>query len=85
MSLQSKLESGQFAVSCEFGPVKGTDIHEIKENIEILKGKVDAANVTDQQSSIMRMSGLATAILAIQGGLEPIYQITCRDRNRAIG
>jgi len=82
MSLQSKLESGQFAISCEFGPVKGTDIHEIKENIEILKGKVDAANVTDQQSSIMRMSGLATAILAIQGGLEPIYQMTCRDRNR---
>jgi methylenetetrahydrofolate reductase (NADPH) len=82
MSLQSKLESGQFAVSCEFGPVKGTDIHEIKENIEILRGKVDAVNVTDQQSSIMRMSGLATASLAVQGGLEPIFQMTCRDRNR---
>ena len=47
MSLQSKLESGQFAISCEFGPLKGTDTHEIKENIEILKGRVDAANVTD--------------------------------------
>ncbi|MGD1118270.1 MAG: methylenetetrahydrofolate reductase [Dehalococcoidales bacterium] len=82
MSLQSKIESGQFAISCEFGPVKGTDIHEIKENIEILKGKVDAANVTDQQSSVMRMSGLATATLCVQGGLEPIYQMTCRDRNR---
>ena len=82
MSLQSKLESGQFAISCEFGPVKGTDIHEIKENIEVLKGKVDAANVTDQQSSIMRLSGLATSALCVQGGLEPIFQMTCRDRNR---
>ena len=82
MSLQSQLESGKFAISCEFGPVKGTDIHELEENIEILKGKVDAANVTDQQSSVMRMSGLATASLCVQGGLEPIFQMTCRDRNR---
>jgi 5,10-methylenetetrahydrofolate reductase len=82
MSLQSKLESGQFAISCEFGPIKGTDIHEIKENIEVLKGKVDAANVTDQQSSVMRLSGLVTAALCVQGGLDPIFQMTCRDRNR---
>ncbi len=82
MTLRSKLESGQFAVSCEFGPVKGIDTHEIHENIEILKGKVDAANVTDQQSSVMRMSGLAVAAMCVQGGLEPIYQMTCRDKNR---
>jgi len=82
MSLQSKLESGRFAVSCEFGPVKGTDTHEIHENIEVLKGKVDAANVTDQQSSVMRMSGLAVSAMCVQGGLEPIFQMTCRDRNR---
>jgi 5,10-methylenetetrahydrofolate reductase len=82
MSLQSKLESGQFAITCECGPLKGTDIHELKENIEILKGKVDAANVTDQQSSLMRMSGLVTSILLVQGGLDPICQMTCRDRNR---
>jgi methylenetetrahydrofolate reductase (NADPH) len=82
MSLQSALESGKFAVSCEFGPIKGTDTHEIKENIEILKSKVDAANVTDQQSSVMRLSGLVTASLCVQGGLEPIFQMTCRDRNR---
>jgi 5,10-methylenetetrahydrofolate reductase len=82
MTLQSKLESGKFAISCEFGPLKGTDTHEIKENIEILKGKVDAANVTDQQSSVMRLSGLVTSILCVQGGLEPIFQMTCRDRNR---
>jgi methylenetetrahydrofolate reductase (NADPH) len=82
MSLQSKLESGQFAVSCELGPRKGTDIHEIKENIEVLRGKVDAANVTDQQSSVMRLCSLVTAALCVQGGLEPIFQMTCRDRNR---
>ena len=82
MTLQSKIESGRFAVSCEFGPVKGVDIHEQKENIEILRGKVDAANVTDQQSAKMRMSSLVTAALCVQGGLEPIFQMTCRDRNR---
>ena len=82
MSLQSKIESGQFAVSCELGPLKGTDTHDIKENIEILRGKVDAANVTDQQSSVMRLGSLVTAALCVQGGLEPIFQMTCRDRNR---
>ncbi len=82
MSLQSKLESGQFAVSCEFGPLKGTDTTEIKENIEVLKGKVDAVNVTDQQSSVMRLGSLVTSYLCVQGGLDPIYQVTCRDRNR---
>jgi len=82
MSLQSKLESGKFAISCEFGPLKGTDTHEIKENIEILKGKVDAANVTDQQSSVMRLCTLVTSALCVQGGLDPIFQMTCRDRNR---
>ena len=82
MSLQSKLESGKFAISCEFGPLKGTDIHEIQENIEVLKGKVDAVNVTDQQSSVMRLGSLVTSVLCVQGGLEPIYQVTCRDRNR---
>jgi methylenetetrahydrofolate reductase (NADPH) len=82
VSLQSKLESGKFAVSCEFGPLKGTDTTEIKENIEVLRGKVDAANVTDQQSSVMRLGSLVTSYLAVQGGLEPIFQMTCRDRNR---
>jgi len=82
VSLQSKLESGKFAISCEFGPLKGTDTAELKENIEILKGKVDAANVTDQQSSVMRLGSLVTSYLAAQGGLEPIFQMTCRDRNR---
>jgi len=82
MSLQSKLESGKFVITCEVGPLKGTDIHEVEENAELLKGKVDAANVTDQQSSVMRLGSLVTSQILVQKGLEPIYQTVCRDRNR---
>ena len=82
MSLQSKLESGKFAISCECGPLKGTDTTELMENVEVLKGKVDAANVTDQQSSVMRLGSLVTSALLVKAGLEPIFQMTCRDRNR---
>ncbi|OGO20602.1 MAG: 5,10-methylenetetrahydrofolate reductase [Chloroflexi bacterium RBG_16_50_9] len=82
MSLQSKLESGKFVITCEVGPLKGTDITEVEENIEILKNKVDAANVTDQQSSVMRLGSLAVSSILVNKGLEPIFQMTCRDRNR---
>jgi methylenetetrahydrofolate reductase (NADPH) len=82
VSLQSKLESGKFAISCECGPLKGTDTTELMENIEVLKGKVDAANVTDQQSSVMRLGSLVTSALCVKNGLDPIFQMTCRDRNR---
>ncbi len=82
MSLQSKLESGKFAITCEVGPLKGTDIHEVEENATLLKDIVDAANVTDQQSSVMRLGSLVTSSILVQKGLEPIYQMTCRDRNR---
>jgi methylenetetrahydrofolate reductase (NADPH) len=82
MTLQSKLESGGFAITCEVGPLKGTDISEVEENAELLKDKVDAANVTDQQSSVMRLGSLATSALLVRKGLEPIFQMTCRDRNR---
>ena len=82
MSLQSKLESGKFAITAEVGPLKGTDTTEIEEVAELLKDKVDAANVTDQQSSVMRLGSLVTSHILTQKGLEPIYQTTCRDRNR---
>jgi methylenetetrahydrofolate reductase (NADPH) len=82
MSLKSKLESGKFVVTCEVGPLKGTDISEVEENAELLKDKVDAANITDQQSSVMRLGSLTTAYLVLQKGLDPIYQCVCRDRNR---
>jgi len=82
MSLQSVLESGKFAVTAEVGPLKGTDTTEIVEVAELLRGRVDAANVTDQQSSVMRLGSLATCHLLKESGLEPVFQMTCRDRNR---
>jgi len=82
MSLQSALKAGKFVVTAEVGPLKGTDITEIGEVSDILKGKVDAVNVTDQQSSVMRLGSLATCHLLKEKGLEPVFQLTCRDRNR---
>jgi len=82
MSLQSALKAGKFVVTAEVGPLKGTDITEIGEVADILKGRVDAANVTDQQSSVMRLGSLATCHLLKDKGLEPVFQVTCRDRNR---
>jgi len=82
MSLQPVLESGKFVVTAEVGPLKGTDITEVEEVASLLKGKVDAANVTDQQSSVMRLGSLAVSHLLKQRGLDPIFQVTCRDRNR---
>lgn len=76
------LESGRFVVTAEAGPLKGTSITELKEIAEALKGKVDALNVTDQQSSVMRLGSLAVCHLLIDWGIEPIFQMTCRDRNR---
>jgi 5,10-methylenetetrahydrofolate reductase len=83
MSLLSQaLKSGKFVVTAEVGPPKGVDIKEMMENVEILRGKVDAVNATDQQSSVMRLGSLATCCLVKERGLEPIFQMTCRDRNR---
>jgi len=82
MTLKSALESGKFAITAEIGPLKGTDVTEINEVAELLHGKVDAANVTDQQSSVMRLGSLVTCHLLVQKGLDPVFQTTCRDRNR---
>ena len=82
MSLRSVLESGKFAITAEVGPLKGTDINEIEEVAELLLGRVTATNVTDQQSSVMRLGSLATCHLLKEKGLDPVFQMTCRDRNR---
>ncbi|MFC1984112.1 methylenetetrahydrofolate reductase [Chloroflexota bacterium] len=82
MSLKTSLETGKFVVTAEVGPLKGTDTTEIEEVSELLRGRVDAANVTDQQSSVMRLGSLATCYLLKQRGLDPVFQVTCRDRNR---
>ena len=82
MNLKSSLEAGKFVVTAEIGPLKGTDTSEIEEAAGLLKGRVDAANVTDQQSSVMRLGSLAVCHLLKRKGLEPVLQLTCRDRNR---
>jgi methylenetetrahydrofolate reductase (NADPH) len=82
MALREALESGKFAVTTEVGPLKGTDTTEIVEVAEILHGKIDGVNVTDQQSAVMRLGSLATSALMVQKGLDPVFQMTCRDRNR---
>ena len=82
MSLKPHLEAGKFVITTEIGPLKGTDITEIEEVAEILRGKVDAANVTDQQSSVMRLGSLTVCHLLKERGLDPVFQTTCRDRNR---
>ncbi|MBI4304466.1 MAG: methylenetetrahydrofolate reductase [Chloroflexi bacterium] len=82
MSLQSAIESKKFAITVEVGPLKGTDTTEINEVGELLQGKVDAANATDQQSSVMRLGSMATCHILKQKGLDPVLQMTCRDRNR---
>jgi len=82
MSLKALLEAGKFVVTAEVGPLKGTDITDIEEVAELLRGRVDAANVTDQQSSVMRLGSLAVSHLLKEKGLDPVFQLTCRDRNR---
>jgi len=82
MSLKSSLEAGKFVITAEIGPLKGTDTTEVEEAAELLRGRVNAANVTDQQSSVMRLGSLAVCHLLKNKGLEPVLQLTCRDRNR---
>lgn len=76
------LESGDFVITAECGPPKGTDISELKEHAKHLLGKVHALNVTDNQSSVMRAGSLAISKVLLDMGHDPIYQLTCRDRNR---
>ena len=71
-----------FVVTAEVGPPKGTDIAELLHHIDLLNDKVDGLNVTDNQSSVMRISSLAICKLIKEKGGEPILQLTCRDRNR---
>jgi methylenetetrahydrofolate reductase (NADPH) len=82
MGLQESLASGKFVLTSEIGPPKGIDIEEMMADAELLRGRVDGINVTDLQSSVMRLGSLAVCHLLQERGLEPIFQMTCRDRNR---
>ncbi|HDZ77639.1 MAG TPA: 5,10-methylenetetrahydrofolate reductase [Candidatus Omnitrophica bacterium] len=82
MTLREKIKSGKFIVTDEVGPPKGIETKEILEDCNLIKNRVDAINVTDLQSSVMRLGSLAVSSILKQNGFEPVYQITCRDRNR---
>jgi methylenetetrahydrofolate reductase (NADPH) len=79
---EEKLYSGEFVVTTEIGPPKGIDISEMIHDIDVLKDKVDAINITDHQSSVMRYPSIGGCLLVKEKGGEPILQVTCRDRNR---
>jgi len=81
-NLEKVLKEGHFAVTAEIGPPRGADISVIKNKAEFLRGRADAVNVTDCQTAVVRMSSIATAAILVQMGMEPVMQMTCRDRNR---
>ncbi len=80
--LKELLKKGKYVVTAEVAPPKGIDISGVRRELDIYRGSVDAVNITDNQSSVMKASPLAIAKILIEGGVEPIYQITTRDRNR---
>jgi len=81
-NLEKKLCENRFVVTAELGPPKGADPEYVREHARILKGYADAVNVTDNQRAVVRLSSLASSLIMMQEGLEPIMQMTCRDRNR---
>jgi len=80
--LKEALNSGEFVITSEIGPPKGTNIEKMHHHIDLLKDKVVAMNVTDHQSSVMRFPSIGGCVAIKERGGEPILQMTCRDRNR---
>ena len=81
-TLEKILTAGKFAATAELGPPKNADAEVIRKKAKLLVGYCDGVNITDNQTAIVRMSSIAAAAIAVQEGLEPIMQVTCRDRNR---
>lgn len=81
-NLEKVLKAGHFAFTGECGPPQGANVELLKEKAGHLKGCVDAVNVTDNQTAVVRMSSWAASLILLQEGLEPNFQMVCRDRNR---
>ncbi|MFC1533810.1 methylenetetrahydrofolate reductase [Thermodesulfobacteriota bacterium] len=81
-NLEKILTAGHFAFTGELGPPRGTSAEEVRKKASHLKGNVDSVNITDNQTAVVRMSSWAACLILIQEGLEPNYQMVCRDRNR---
>ena len=81
-TLEKVLTAGHFAFTGECGPPKGANVAHLVEKFQHLKGNVDAVNITDNQTAVVRMSSLAASHLMVHEGMEPNFQMVCRDRNR---
>ena len=81
-NIERILESGGFVLTSECGPPRGADAEVIRKKGNLLKGVVDAVNVTDNQTSVVRMSSLSSCLILKEMGFDPILQMVCRDRNR---
>jgi len=82
MTLREKINSGKFIVCGEIGPPQSSDGDVIRRKAQYFKGIADAVNITDNQTAIPRLSSIASAKILLDEGVEPIIQMTCRDRNR---
>lgn len=82
MTFENALQKKDFVITAEIFPPKGTDLSKFLAKAELLKSLVDGVNVTDNQRAVMRISSLAASKVLLDYGLDPIYQLTCRDRNR---
>src|SRR5210317_1423279 len=81
-NLEKVLNAGHFAFTGECGPPKGANVEHLKEKFEHLRGVVDAVNVTDNQTAVVRMSSAAASAIMVANDIEPNFQMVCRDRNR---
>ena len=82
MTFCDKIKAGKFLITSEIGPPKGIDLKEVLEDAKLKKTRVDAINVTDLQSSVMRIGSMSVCHMLTDLGIEPVFQLTCRDRNR---
>jgi methylenetetrahydrofolate reductase (NADH) len=80
--LQSVLQQGKFAVTAEIGPPRGSNVAPVRRKAKLLREWIDAANVTDNQSAVVRMASWAGCLVVNEEGVEPVMQLQCRDRNR---
>jgi methylenetetrahydrofolate reductase (NADPH) len=81
-NLEKVLTAGHFAFTGELGPPRGAHAEEVRKKAVYLKGRVDSVNITDNQTAMVRMASWAASLILIQEGLEPNFQMVCRDRNR---
>ena len=81
-NLEKLLKKGEFVVTSELGPPRGASREAVEKKAEILKGSADAFNITDCQTAMVRLSSIASGAMLVNMGMEPIIQMTCRDRNR---